>query len=156
MDFFTSINNICRDHAGVASAWPITGANQETFMNLVTKPVRRNRAALFTIAAALVASQAVADTAVCIGKITNIGNHTMGHNGLLVTIGSGNYIKVCSFASQEFSVTPEDCKHMASLAATAFVTDSTVTFYVDNAPTSNCADIPAWHHANTRFFALTK
>jgi hypothetical protein len=99
---------------------------------------------------------ALADTAVCTGTLTTLANHANGGNGLYVVVGSSNVIKVCSFTATQYTVTPEDCKHMASLAALAFATDAAVVFYVDNAPTSACSSVPAWFGANTRYFALQK
>jgi hypothetical protein len=97
-----------------------------------------------------------ADTAVCTGSLTLVANHANGINGLYVAFSGSNRIRVCSFTATQFTVTPEDCKHMASLASLAFATDTTVIFYIDNAPSTECASVPAWHIANTRFFALQK
>jgi hypothetical protein len=104
--------------------------------------------ALFGVAPAL------ADTAVCIGTLTTVGNHAAGINGLYVMVAGSNQIRVCSFTATQFTVTPEDCKHMASVAALAFATEASVTFYVDNAPSTSCTGIPAWHVANTRYFSV--
>lgn len=115
-----------------------------------------NRAAWFAlVAGAMLAGVARAETAVCRGVVTTVANHANGNNGLHVVIGNGPIIRVCSFNSTQFTVTPEDCKHMASLAATAFATGANVTFYVDNAPTTECSGIVNWHTANTRYFALS-
>jgi hypothetical protein len=99
---------------------------------------------------------AVADTAVCIGKISTIGNHGNGQNGLSIAIGTNNMIRVCSFTATQFSITAEDCKHLASIAATAFAMDTNVVLYVDNAPSTACSAIPGWHLSNTRYFATEK
>lgn len=96
---------------------------------------------------------AFADTAVCQGKITTIGNHA---NGLSFAIGTGSMIRVCSFTAAQNGVSVEDCKHMASVAALAFAADSTVTLYVDNAPTTACSSIPGWHIAQTRYLGVEK
>jgi hypothetical protein len=99
-------------------------------------------------------AQAHADTAVCIGKLTKVANHA--NLGLHVVIESYPIVSICSFNASQFRITPEDCKHMASLAAIAFATDTPVVLYVDNAPTTNCADIPNWHVSDTRYFAVYK
>jgi hypothetical protein len=99
---------------------------------------------------------AIADTAVCTGKITTLGNHVNGNNGLHVVVGNSNIIRVCSFTTTQFTVTPEDCRHIASIAALAYATGDSVTFYIDNAPSNLCSSVPGWHTANTRFFALSK
>lgn len=123
---------------------------------------KRNRssyktAILFAAVSAIsCAATARADTAVCTGKVTTVGNHAIGSNGLWVVVAGSNIIRVCSFNQTQFSVTTEDCKHMASIAALAIATDASVTFYVDNAPSTSCAAIPAWHVANTRYFAINK
>ncbi len=101
-------------------------------------------------------SMAFADTAICTGKLTHIANHANGINGLYIVVGNSNVIRACSFTATQFSVTPEDCKHMASIAALAFATQDDVTFYVDNAPSTNCSAVPAWFVANTRYLAVYK
>jgi hypothetical protein len=88
------------------------------------------------------AAPALADTAVCTGKLTTLGNHANGYTGLWIVAGNNNIIRICSFNETQFSVTVEDCKHMASLAAEAFAMDANVTFYVDNAPSTVCTAIP--------------
>jgi hypothetical protein len=108
------------------------------------------------VVSALCATGAQAETAVCVGPVTTLANHANGNNGLHVVIGNGPIIRVCSFNSTQFTVTPDDCKHMASLAATAFATGAIVTFYVDNAPSNQCSSIANWHSANTRYFALNQ
>jgi hypothetical protein len=121
------------------------------------KVVSKSLATLLALGAALCgATMAHADTAVCTGSLTTVGNHANGINGLYVIVAGSNQIRVCSFTVTQFSVTPEDCKHMASIAALAFATDASVTFYVDNAPSTSCTSIPAWHVANTRYFALNR
>lgn len=118
-----------------------------------------SRAALQAAAAACacVFSTAVAaDTAVCTGPVSTVAHHANGLNGLYVVVGSSNVIRVCSFTATQFTVAPEDCKHMASLAALAFATDTAVVFYIDNAPSTACSSVPAWFTANTRYFALQK
>ena len=116
----------------------------------------RTGPALFAIVAgSMIAGVARAETAVCRGVVTTVANHANGNNGLHVVIGNGPIIRVCSFNNAQFTVTPEDCKHMASLAATAFATGAMVTLYVDNAPTTECSGIVNWHTANTRYFALS-
>ena len=113
----------------------------------------RNLALAITICAAPLAS---ADTAICTGPLTLVANHANGINGLYVAVGSSNSIRVCSFNVTQFTVTAEDCKNMASIAALAFATQDPVTFYVDNAPSTACSSIPALFVANTRYFAVSK
>ncbi|MEO8018731.1 MAG: hypothetical protein ABI769_13025 [Pseudomonadota bacterium] len=102
------------------------------------------------------AAPGLADTAVCNGKLTTVGNHANGINGLYVVVGDSNIIRVCNFAATQFTVTVDDCKHMASLAALAFATEASVTFYIDNAPSTVCSAIPGWFVANTRYFSVNK
>jgi hypothetical protein len=118
------------------------------------RPIRTIARGLLISLTFLCSGRALADTAVCIGKLTSVGNHAQ--NGLIVAVGTGNAIRVCSFNAAQFSITADDCKHMASLAATAFATDTSIVFYVDNAPSTDCAAIPGWHVANTRYFAVFK
>ena len=96
---------------------------------------------------------AFADTAVCQGKITTIGNHA---NGLSFAIGTGGMIRVCSFTAAQNGVSVEDCKHMASVAALAFASDANVVLYVDNAPTTACSSIPGWHVSQTRYLGVER
>lgn len=116
---------------------------------------RYRRLAVF-VAAVCMAQLANADTAVCTGRITTLGNHVNGNNGLHVVVGNSNIIRVCSFTTTQFTVTPEDCKHMASIAALAYATGDSVTFYIDNAPTTACSSVASWTAANTRYFAVSK
>ena len=102
------------------------------------------------------APPASADTAVCSGKVITLANHANGINGLYVVVGSSNIIRVCSFTTSQFTVTPEDCRHLASIAALAYATGDGVTFYIDNAPATGCSSVPAWFVANTRYFAVSK
>jgi hypothetical protein len=97
-----------------------------------------------------------AATAICVGKITGLGNHANGSNGLLVSINNSPSVRVCSFSATQFTVTAEDCRHMASLAATAFAMDVTVVLYVDNAPTTDCAALPNYILSNTRYMGIER
>jgi hypothetical protein len=102
-----------------------------------------------------VSGVARADTAVCSGLITQIANHANGGNGLYVVVGNGSIFKVCSFTSTQFTVSPEDCRHMASLAQMAMATEKNVSIWIDNAPTAACASIGNWHVANVRYFNVS-
>lgn len=117
---------------------------------------RLRRGLVAAIVTTCAAQAANADTAVCTGKLTTLANHVNGNNGLHVVVGNSNIIRVCSFTATQFTVTPEDCRHMASIAALAYATGDTVTFYIDNAPSTACSSVPAWHAANTRYFAMNK
>jgi hypothetical protein len=123
-------------------------------MSVAKSPRGFQFAAIATIAC--ITQIANADTAVCTGKITTLGNHVNGNNGLHVVVGNSNIIRVCSFTTPQFTVTPDDCKHMASIAALAYATGDSVTFYIDNAPTTACTSVPSWFMANTRYFAVSK
>ena len=123
-------------------------------MKRISPCAGRTPALMATLIGMSCACQAVAATAVCTGNITTVANHA--GLGLLLVVGTNNVVSVCSFNSTQFSITPEDCKHMASLAALAFATDVPVVLYVDNPPTINCNEIPNWYVANTRYLALQK
>jgi len=43
-----------------------------------------------------------------------------------------------------------------SIAALAYATGDTVTFHVDNAPSTVCSAVPGWFIANTRYFVVSK
>ena len=102
----------------------VSGRNVETSTRSVRLSASRSlRSGLLALVAMLTcATQASADTAVCTGPLTTVANHANGVNGLYVIVGGSNIIRVCSFTAAQFTVTPEDCKHMASLAALAFAT----------------------------------
>lgn len=126
---------------------------------IVQSPFRRRRRSVVVLAASLAlfgAQASRADTAVCSGKLTKLANHANGGNGLYVVVGDSTIIRVCSFTASQFTVTPDDCKHMASVAALAYATGDTVTFYIDNAPSTVCSAVPGWFVANTRYFAVSK
>lgn len=95
--------------------------------------------------------QAGAATAVCTGPVTQIAYQVP--DGLYVKIGTGSIIKVCSFDVSQSSVTPAGCRAMTAMALSAKLLGTDATLYVDNAPTTNCVDIPNWHVSNTRYFS---
>lgn len=96
--------------------------------------------------------EAFSATAICSGKVTQIANHSPG--GFYVRVGSSNLIRACSFDEQSYRVTPESCKSMMAMAMMARATDKNVTFYIDNAPTTDCASAPNWFGADTRYFSV--
>lgn len=102
------------------------------------------------VALGSVSAGALADTAVCTGKITAMSSHAPG--GLYLAIEGVNVFKVCDFDASQFNLSPAACKHIAGLAMMAFALEKTVHFYVDNAPTTACSSIPSWHTSNTRYF----
>ena len=148
------MNRIARLFRAVACAARLTAMALKYFVR--DRNSRRPAGLLLVLSALCGAAPALADTAVCNGTLTTVGNHANGINGLYVVVAGSNVIRVCSFTSTQFTVTPDDCKHMASLAALAFATEATVTFYVDNAPSTSCTAIPGWHVANTRYFSVNK
>lgn len=90
-----------------------------------------------------------ADTAVCDGPITYNAHHTPGH--LIISVGGGPTIRVCSFNDTQYSISAASCKHMAAIAAMAMLTGKRAVLYVDNAPSTSCASIPNWHVSDTRY-----
>lgn len=91
-----------------------------------------------------------AETAVCNGQITYNAQHAPGH--LSVGVGGGPVIRICSFNEQQYSISPAGCKHMAAIAMMALASGKQAVLYVDNAPSTSCADIPNWHISDTRYF----
>lgn len=65
-------------------------------------------------------------------------------------------INLCSVDELDLGTTPESCWHMTAVAMAAWKANQKVQIYVDNAPTTNCADIPAWFHADVRYFSVFK
>jgi hypothetical protein len=108
------------------------------------------------LAALAIPQLASAVTAVCVGKVTTIANHANGQNGLVVVINTNPAVRVCSFTAAQFTVTPEDCKHMASIAALAFAMDTNVVLYVDNAASTDCTLLANYFISNTRFFGTER
>lgn len=96
-------------------------------------------------------SQAIAATAVCTGPVTQAAYQIP--DGLYVKIGTGPIVKACSYDSAQFSVTPAACRAMTAMVLSAKLLGTDATLYVDNAPTTNCVDIPNWHVSNTRYFS---
>lgn len=95
--------------------------------------------------------QVMAATAVCTGPVTQIAYQVP--DGLYVKIGTGAIIKACSYDVSQSSVTPAGCRAMTAMAISAKLLGTNATLYVDNAPTTNCADIPNWHVSDTRYFS---
>lgn len=90
-----------------------------------------------------------ADTAVCDGAITYNAQHSPGH--LVISVGGGPTVRVCSFNESQYSISAAGCKHMAAIAAMALATGKRAVLYVDNAPSTSCASIPNWHISDTRY-----
>ena len=95
--------------------------------------------------------QILAATAICTGQITQISYHIP--DGLNIKIGAASQVKACSFNVKQFRVTPESCRAMAAMAIAARTVGASVTLYVDNAPTTNCLDIPGSHVSDTRYLS---
>lgn len=102
--------------------------------------------------ASLGAGTASAATAVCTGRVLMIGNHTPG--GLYVQLQGMNMIKFCDFDASQYSVTPNSCRHFASLAAMAYTMEQRIHLYIDNAPTTACDSMWNWFVADTRYLQL--
>ena len=92
---------------------------------------------------------ASAATAVCDGPITYNAQHSPGH--LVISVGGGPTIRVCSFNEPQYSISAAGCKHMAAIAMMALATGKRAVLYVDNAPSTSCATIPNWHISDTRY-----
>jgi hypothetical protein len=92
------------------------------------------------------------ETAICTAKVTRLAYHNP--DGLYLAIGSSKIFKVCSLKNQFFRTSPESCKMILSIALTAKITGRTLRIYIDNAPTTICADIIAWYRADVRFVEL--
>jgi hypothetical protein len=59
---------------------------------------------------------------------------------------------MCNLDTQSFTTSTQSCKAYLALALAVQAQNKSGTLYVDNAPTTNCADIPFFHTANTRYF----
>lgn len=91
-----------------------------------------------------------AETAICEGRVSFTAQHSPGH--LVVSVGGGPTIRVCSFNEAQYSISAAGCKHMAAVAMLALATGKRAVLYVDNAPSTSCASIPNWHISDTRYF----
>lgn len=127
-----------------ASLWKRKNVHQAVREILMTTAVMG-----FTLAASTAAH---ADSASCQGRITAIANHTPG--SLYIALTTMAMVRVCDFDADHNGLSPADCRHIASMAALAVATEKEVAIIVDNAPTTNCASIPSWHSASTRYFLL--
>jgi hypothetical protein len=90
------------------------------------------------------------DTAVCTGPVKYVAQHVPGW--VVIAVGSSTSFFLCNLDNQTFLVTPQACKSFLALAIAAQAQNRSATVYVDNAPTANCADIPFFLTANTRYF----
>ena len=113
-------------------------------MNLVSRFL-----ATFTIAMG-VFSNAYSETAVCSGLVKYVAQHVPGW--VVVAVGNSTSIFLCNLDNANFNVTPQACKAYLALALAAQAENKSATFYIDNAPTTSCGDVPFFHNANTRYF----
>ncbi len=114
--------------------------------------MRLIRQLLTTFIALAICSNAYSETAVCSGSVTLVAQHVPGW--AVVGVGNSTRILMCNLDNASFNVTPQGCKAFFALALAAQAENKSAVLYVDNAPTTSCADIPFFHIANTRFFAV--
>jgi hypothetical protein len=100
------------------------------------------------------ASPAYAATAVCIGLVSEVGNHLPG--GVYVQVADGGLTKICDLTTTQFGVTAANCKQHLATAQLAVATGKTVSLWIDNAPTTACSSIVPWSISDTRYFAIRK
>lgn len=93
-----------------------------------------------------------ADVATCTGKVNKLANEVP--NGFYMSLADSGYMKICNPEQDSFLVTPQNCKHIASLAALAYATGKDLTVIVQNAPGANCSDIPDNHDADVSYVAI--
>jgi hypothetical protein len=105
---------------------------------------------LAALAALVVCGGAHSETAICVGTVKTVAHHAGGW--VVVAVGPSTSILMCNLDSQSFVTSPQSCKAYLALAIAVQAQNKSATLYVDNAPTSNCADIPFFHQANTRYF----
>ena len=101
------------------------------------------------IAIVTLSASASAATAICAGTVSSVGIHTPGL--LAIGIGTGPAFIICNVETVQFRQSTTACRQMLAVASTAYALRKNVLLYVDNAPTTNCADIPAWFVADTRY-----
>ncbi len=97
-------------------------------------------------------SNAYSETAVCTGSVKFVAQHVPGW--VVVAVGNSTSIFLCNLDNTNFLVTPQACKGFFALALAGQAQNKYATFYIDNAPTTNCADVPFFHNANTRYFEV--
>lgn len=93
-------------------------------------------------------------TAVCTGPIHAVSNHVPG--GVYVRVADSDIMRICVPGAMSFRTNAENCKHYLAIAMLAVATGKAVTIYVDNAPTTACASITAWHDADVRYFHIVR
>lgn len=82
----------------------------------------------------------IADTATCIGPVVQLTNQVP--DGFFLKLADSGLMKMCNPEVDTFLVTPQNCKHIASLASLAYATGKNLTVTIANSPGPNCADIP--------------
>ena len=107
---------------------------------------------LFFVALIFISVSANSATAICTGTVTRLAYHAP--DGLYLAVGNTTIFKVCSPQVKFHRTSPESCKLIASLATMARATGKHLQIYVENAPTTSCADIKSWFGADVRFVEL--
>jgi hypothetical protein len=105
---------------------------------------------LATAVVFVVCSGARSETAVCVGTVKTVAHHAGGW--VVIAVGPSTSILMCNLDTQSFTTSTQSCKAYLALALAVQAQNKSGTLYVDNAPTTNCADIPFFHTANTRYF----
>lgn len=93
-----------------------------------------------------------AETAICTGEVKRIAYHAP--NGFYLAVGESKLFRVCSMQTVSPLMSADSCKLIATLATTARATGKQLQIYVDNAPSTSCADITEWFLADVRFVEL--
>lgn len=89
----------------------------------------------------------------CKGKVSQLTNEVP--NGFYMKVADSGKMKVCNPEEITFSVTPQNCKHIASLASLAYLSGKDLTVIVeDTTGKTLCSEILDGYEADITYVGL--
>jgi len=116
------------------------------------RTVKKMMMSVTFITSLLMATLSFAEVVTCTGKVNQLSNDVP--DGFFMSVADSGVIKICNPEQDSHSVTPQNCKHIASLAALAYATGKNLTVTVDNAPTTQCAGLPDDHDSDISYVGI--
>lgn len=123
-----------------------------TIATIKGKNVKKMTIKVLIISSLVVSPLCYAEVVSCTGKVNQLSNQVP--NGFYMSVADSGNMQICNPEQDTFSVTPQNCKHIASLAALAYATGKDLTVTVENAPGANCSDITDDYDADISYVGI--
>lgn len=123
-----------------------------TIYTVKEKNVKKITMKTLIISSLLASPLCYADVISCTGKVNQLSNQVP--NGFYMSVADSGNMQICNPEQDTFSVTPQNCKHIASLAALAYATGKELTVTIENAPGANCSDITDDYDADISYVGI--